>query len=450
MAEFAPAVAFVRRFAAEHALSVHKVDCTRRSVALTGMVDKVAAAFGTTIRSYEHKGKHFLGRSGALTVPGDLAPWTRAVLGLDQRLLGCLMAQSGSSGSAGLWPTELAALYGVPLDTDAAGQCVGIVALGGGYQEGDFAAAAAGMGRSMPEVVERSVGGAVHQWEGGSPADEELALDLQVLAGLVPGARIVIYFAGNHIENVAAAIQEAVFDNINSPKVLTFSWGSAEKFWHADIRQATEAALADAVRLGVTVVVAAGDLLATGGLLDGRAHVFYPASSPYVLACGGTRPSISTSGLESEEVWNDGGTGTGGGISEIFPVPSFQSNVVLPASANGGGRGRGVPDVAAAAAGNPGYRVVLGGREIVKDGTSAVAPLWAGLIALANARRGTPVGFVNPQLYADPTLFRPVVAGNNRVNGVGYDAGLGWNACTGLGTPKGAEVLAALAAIPMV
>jgi kumamolisin len=134
----------------------------------------------------------------------------------------------------------------------------------------------------------------------------------------------------------------------------------------------------------------------------------------------------------------------------MFPVPSFQSQVHLPPSANGGASGRGVPDVAGAAAGTPGYRIVLGGQEIIKDGTSAVAPLWAALIALANAERGTPVGFINPLLYANQALFRPVTAGNNRVNGVGYDAAPGWNACTGLGTPKGAEIFAALTAVPMV
>ena len=351
----------------------------------------------------------------------------------------------------GLWPTEIASLYGIPLDLDAAGECVGIVALGGGYMASDLAAAAAGMGRPVPQVVEVSVGGAGGQWQGGSAADEEIALDLQVIAGVAPGARIAIYFAGNHISNVAAAISAAIADNTNQPKVLAISWGSAERFWNAGVRDATEAALADAVQASMTVIVAAGDELASGGLLDGTANVFYPASSPHVLSCGGTRALLDQRGLASEEAWNDGTAGTGGGISQIFPVPTFQSNVALPPSANGGGAGRGVPDVAGAAAGTPGYRIVLDGREIVKDGTSAVAPLWAALIALANAGRGSPVGFVNPTLYSDPSLFRVVTAGNNRVNGVGYDAGPGWNACTGLGTPKGAEIIAALsAAVPIV
>jgi kumamolisin len=83
----------------------------------------------------------------------------------------------------------------------------------------------------------------------------------------------------------------------------------------------------------------------------------------------------------------------------------------------------------------------------VKDGTSAVAPLWAGLIATANAARGGPLGFVNSALYANPPLFRQIIQGSNRVSGKGDDAGAGWNACTGLGVPQGADIIAALAAV---
>jgi kumamolisin len=124
-------------------------------------------------------------------------------------------------------------------------------------------------------------------------------------------------------------------------------------------------------------------------------------------------------------------------------------NMALPPSLNDGAMRRGVPDVAGAAAGVPGYRVVLNGAEAVKDGTSAVAPLWAALIAIANAQRGAPLGFINSALYSIPSLFRPIIQGNNRADGKGYDAGPGWNACTGLGVPRGADIIAALAAIPV-
>jgi kumamolisin len=213
-----------------------------------------------------------------------------------------------------------------------------------------------------------------------------------------------------------------------------------------------QSVLADAQRLRVSVVFAAGDELATGGLTDGKAHVWFPASSPYALGCGGTRPLLGGDGggVAMETVWNDGASGTGGGISDAFPVPAYQSGLALPPSVNDGRTRRGVPDVAGAAAGSPGYRIIVNGRETTKDGTSAVAPLWAALIAIANAARGAPVGFVNATLYSNPALFRPITQGNNRADGTGYDAGPGWNACTGLGVPKGADIVAALAALPMV
>jgi kumamolisin len=235
---------------------------------------------------------------------------------------------------------------------------------------------------------------------------------------------------------------------VNRPQVLSISWGSAEKFWQPGPRAAVQAALADAVRLKVSVTVASGDLLATGGVSDGAAHVFFPSSSPYVLGCGGTALTLEGNDIVSETVWKENFTGTGGGISEVFPVPDFQAHAALPPSVTTGARGRGIPDVAAAAASVPGYRIILDGNAIVKDGTSAVAPLWAAMIALANARRGAPLGLVNPILYGNPDLFRPITEGDNRFRGVGYDAapGRAWNACTGLGVPKGAEVIAALAA----
>jgi kumamolisin len=304
------------------------------------------------------------------------------------------------------------------------------------------------MGRAPPVIVEQSVGGATNSFEGGTPADQENALDLQVLAGLLPGARIVIYFAGNTTQSLADAIHQAVLDDTNRPSVLSLSWGSAEKFWTPIARDAVQAALADAARVRVSVVVASGDELATGGLSDGRAHVWFPASSPYVLGCGGTAVTLAGAAISAETAWKEGFAGTGGGISDIFPVPAYQAHLALPPSANDGAARRGVPDVSAAAARDPGYRIVMNGQMIVKDGTSAATPLWGALLAIANSTRGSPIGLINPSLYANAALCREITSGSNRVNGTGYDAVSGWNACTGLGVPKGAEIVAALAALP--
>jgi kumamolisin len=162
-----------------------------------------------------------------------------------------------------------------------------------------------------------------------------------------------------------------------------------------------------------------------------------------VLACGGTEIFTSGTTLTSEVVWNDqasGGGATGGGVSTVFPLPSWQANAKVPAA--GGYAGRGVPEVAGDAAPETGYEIQVDGQGEVVGGTSAVAPLWAGLIALLNQKLGAPVGFLNPRIYPllGSAAFRDITQGNNGA----YSAGPGWDPCTGLGSPEGAELLTLL------
>jgi kumamolisin len=214
-----------------------------------------------------------------------------------------------------------------------------------------------------------------------------------------------------------------------------------------------EAAFTDAATAGVTVTVAAGDNGSTDGVTDGELHVDFPASAPHALGCGGTTLTLGGSAqvptLDSEVVWNDqtaGNGATGGGVSAQFPLPSYQAGVGVPVSANPGGQaGRGVPDVAADADPDTGYQVRVDGSDLVIGGTSAVAPLWAGLVALCNASLGTDVGWLNPTVYAFPSgggAFGDITQGDNGA----YSAGPGWDACTGLGTPRGVALLTALKA----
>ena len=159
------------------------------------------------------------------------------------------------------------------------------------------------------------------------------------------------------------------------------------------------------------------------------------------MGCGGTRLG-GGSANDPESVWNSNGGGTGGGISGLFPVPAYQAGIDLPASANGSGKtGRGVPDVAGDADPDTGYRIVVDGQVEVIGGTSAVAPLWAGLFALVAEAAGKPVGQPHAQLYAHPAAFQDVLSGDNRSGNIGYVATEGWDACTGLGTPKAADII---------
>ena len=172
--------------------------------------------------------------------------------------------------------------------------------------------------------------------------------------------------------------------------------------------------------MGVTVCVACGDNGSTDGETDGEDHVDFPASSPYSLACGGTTLKISGSSISSEVVWNglpnDGATG--GGVSETFPLPTWQANAKVPPSDNPGNfKGRGMPDVAGDADPATGYQVQVDGSSFAVGGTSAVAPLWAGLIALFNQSLSKPVGYLNPGLYQtiaeQANTFRDITSGNN-------------------------------------
>jgi kumamolisin len=270
-----------------------------------------------------------------------------------------------------------------------------------------------------------------------SSADGEVMLDIEVAAAVAQGANIVVYFTPNTDKGFMDAISTAIHDKTNNPSVISISWGGPESSWTAAAMTAMDQIAAEAALLGVTITVASGDNGSSDGVTDGNNHVDFPASSPHVLACGGTNLQASGATIHSETVWNDGSQGgaTGGGISTQFARPSWQSAVVTQ-------QFRGVPDVAGNADPETGYNVRVDGQDMVVGGTSAVAPLWAGLIAVLNEKLGRRLGYINPQLYAmnQSAGFHDIKTGNNGA----FSARPGWDACTGLGSPDGAGLLHAL------
>src|SRR5581483_9451119 len=265
-------------------------------------------------------------------------------------------------------------------------------------------------------------------------------------AAIVPKASIVVYFAPNTSRGFVDSITKAIHDTQHKPTILSISWGGPENTWSRQAMITIDNALQSAAALGITITCAAGDHGFGDGVADGHAHVNFPASSPHLLACGGTKLVGSGAKIQSEVVWNDGpGHGaTGGGISDVFAVPSYQSKSKIPSSINPGKRkGRGIPDVAGNADPATGYKVRVDGKEVVLGGTSAVAPLWAALVALINQKLQRNVGFINPELYngsAGSHALHDITLGNNG----GYSARAGWDACTGLGTPDGKAILSLL------
>jgi kumamolisin len=354
-----------------------------------------------------------------------------------------------AAGDTWYTPVDVARLYSFPPDTNETGQTVAIIELGGGYVQSDLQAYFAALGITTPRVTSVSVDGGTNTPVGDpGSADGEVLLDIEVVGAIAPGARIAVYFAPNTDQGFLDAITTAVHDAVRKPSIVSISWGGPESTWTQQSLQAYDQAFQDAVVLGVTVCCASGDDGSRDGLSDGRAHVDFPAASPHVLACGGTRLESSSGTIRSEVAWNQGvGSGaSGGGVSEVFARPVYQQHANVPVSVNTSHfAGRGVPDVSGDADPGTGYQIRVDGRAAVFGGTSAVAPLWAAFVALVNQRLGRSLGYLNPLLYASPTDrtgFHDITSGSNGA----YSAVPGWDACAGLGSPNGAALLNMLAA----
>ena len=450
----------VEAFAHEQGLDVVETNPAQRRVVLSGTVAALSQAFGVFLAQYEHPGGRYRGRSGAIHLPEDLAPIVEGVFGLDNRPqarphLRVLEGGSLHPRGAGLsyTPAEVAKMYRFP-GGDGSGQCIAIIELGGGYRASDLKTYFSRLGITPSPVVRSRSVDQGHNHPTGNPngPDGEVMLDIEVVGAVAPGARIVVYFAPNTDAGFLDAVAAAVHDATNKPSVVSISWGAAESDWTAQAMTAMDQAFQDAAAIGVTICCAAGDAGSTDGVEDGLLHVDFPASSPHALACGGTRLEGSEGKIEKEAVWNEGVSGgaTGGGISDLFDRPAWQASAKVPPSANPGKRvGRGLPDVSGDADPATGYQVLIDQTQAVIGGTSAVAPLWAGLIALLNQKMGHPVGFLNPLLYRLPAksgAFRNISSGNNDMSGKSghYPARAGWDACTGWGSPDGQKLLSAL------
>jgi kumamolisin len=438
-------VELVRAFAQEFGLTVEPAPQPDRcTVHLSGSVEAMEKAFGVALRLHTTDAGTFRVREGAIHLPEELQEHVVAVLGLDNRPQARphFRIAKPHATNVSYTPLQVAALYGFPEGATASGQTIGLIELGGGYRTDDVTAYFQTLGLPAPAITAVSVDGGKNTPGNANGADGEVMLDIEVSASIASGAKIVVYFAGNTDQGFIDAVSMAVHDSVNKPSVISISWGGPESTWTAQASTALNAACQAAAAVGVTITVACGD----DGSTDGGTgnNVDFPASSPYVLACGGTTLRGSGSTISSEVVWNELASGegaTGGGVSTLFPLPTWQQNSNVPAAPSSGG-GRGVPDVAGDADPSTGYVIRVDGQTTVIGGTSAVAPLWAGLIALANQQNGVAAGFVNPALYAAAAnkAFRDITQGNNGA----FSAGPGWDACSGQGSPVGSAVIQVL------
>jgi kumamolisin len=461
------AISVVLAFAEKYHLHlIGNPDKVRRIVRLVGRRHAMEQAFGTQLDDYSlPNGEQYRGRVGALTLPTSLEPYVVAVLGLDNRReYRPHFRRAVATEAAAIkefTPQEVAALYGFPTG-DGAGQTVAIIELGGAFDQSDleryFTDDIAQPRKPGATITAAYVDGVAPVPYNDPPAgskgytgdDIEVMLDIEVVGAIAPAANIVVYFAANegdqHFYN---AVSEALHAQPR-PCVISISWGGPEAGTE-QTRHAWDDLAASAASLGTAICIASGDNGAADespqypDAFDGRRHVDAPADTPHVLACGGTRV-ISSNGTarQAEVAWNDGNNGgaSGGGVSTVFPVPPWQQAADCIAEGAQPIQGRGVPDVAADASPNSGYLVRADGSKQTIGGTSAVAPLYAGLLARIATKLNGQIPLVLPLFYqASAQAFNDIVEGDNSLYGVpGYSAHPGWDAVSGLGSPRGQAI----------
>jgi kumamolisin len=321
------------------------------------------------------------------------------------------------------WPTGL-----------AGGGVIAIVELGGGWVISDIAAFFQSVSQPTPSITDVSVDGTQNtpgQSGSAGDADYEVALDIEVAgasyyAATGQTATIRVYWS----QDIGAAVELATQDGCD---VCTISWGSDEANWGNTAAEQMETDAQTATAAGMVVFAASGDNDSSDGGQT-PANVDCPSSCPHIVGCGGTNKTTTT-----ETVWNDNpgqtdGEGTGGGYSTIFPVQAFQIGAPPAPAGTQFGTGRMIPDVSADADPNTGYEIFVRGSSTVVGGTSAVAPLYAGLFAAF----GTKLGFVTPTLWQNQSAFNDITVGSNGL----YNAAVGPDPCSGIGSPIGASIAA--------
>ncbi|WP_158501808.1 S8 family serine peptidase [Vitiosangium sp. GDMCC 1.1324] len=384
---------------------------------------------------------------------------------------------------------QLRTLYNFPSSATGQGQKAAIIICGGGFSqsllEGYFTSL--GVGASQPQVVPVNVlnrpaifsscqnllkelytqfgvpepllgppappggptgGGGAPQPPPPSPGQQvpvsvedirwtiEALMDVEILAGAAPDAELKVYVCDGSSLGAVLALMQAFLDGAS---VISCSWGEQEGAgFTSGERLTADNLLAYAGQNGCTTVVASGN--------QGAQYIQYPASSPFVLSVGGTYIENATfPAINTEVVWNQQVSASSGGFSTFYARPGWQQGIGFSSVNNM----RGVPDVSANASGQSGYWLFLGngsgqGLNIAGCGTSAAVPLWAALILVLNQALGRRLGFINPQLYSHASqCFNDITSGNSQIGGqvTIYQAALGWDPCTGLGTPHGQHLL---------
>ena len=453
-----------------------ETSAARRLVKASGTVEMAQKAFAVELRYYEldEPRQRYRSYEGAVYIPTEFAGIITGVFGLDNRVVARRHYNGPPPGVVSTTsPREVAALYGFPLDpraSNAKGETAAVLEFNSyflifnetsGFQQSDIDSFISNLaGGIAPQVVGVSIDNEPIQMVGAGALGDpsvEVALDIEVIAAVAQGAGVVAYFAPNTEQGWVDAVSYIVADTVNNPSVLSISWGQAEDQVWSGLPQQLTLYFQMAAAIGMTVFASSGDTGSMSNAPNQGAQVAYPASDPWVTGCGGTTITDIQAPLGmtfKELTWNDSWGATGGGISTIFPKPTWQGGVNLPLPVNLDPTtfyGRGVPDIAGNASPFSGYYLWVYGQQTGPvGGTSAVAPLYAALAAIVNSKLGYRVGFLNPTLYAlgNSGVFNDINDGANNeyfgYPGLYYTTGPGWDACTGWGSVNGRALLSAL------
>jgi kumamolisin len=458
----------VAGFARNHGLKVEQTNSAARSVVLSGPAEAMNRAFSVQLHEYDSPLGAYHGHEGTPKFSPEIADVVEGITGLDSRRVPAQHYSAARrrnhadpANTRLLTPQKVASLYNFPAGTGA-GQTIGIYEMEtqdgpAGYDPADIAATMAHYGLPAPSPVDVAVDGI----QNSGISDGETGLDITLAGAVAPDAKLAVYFTGGTVQSIIHALQRMIHPSEGDPAPtilsISYGWGPDDASAHSFSRQEYNqigALFQDAANLDITVLVSSGD---SGAVIasQSQAQASYPSTEPWVIACGGTTiGNISGTGFD-EYVWNDVGAAgpgaTGGGISARFALPDYQKNAGLPLHLHNNKSGRGIPDIAGNASQNSGYLQFIGGQSGPVGGTSAVAPLYSGLIARINQNLARSVGFINPVLYTLPAAaFRDITSppgprNNSFANVAGYPAGIGWDACTGLGSLNGEALQAVLA-----
>lgn len=440
-------MAVVESWATTNNLTVIESNKATSTIKVLGTFERFDSLFGITLKiATTEDGHEYQTHDGNVVIPSEIDDVVAMILGFDNEPIFTHNAVEFDPqihtnddpaiypSKAAVTPVQVATAYNLPAG-DGYGGCIGLLELTysgyvAGYNSTDVTSSFTRIGLTAPTVVDVLVDGATRS----TTSDGETMLDIYCAGGVAPRAKIAVYMTPNSGQGFYDAILSASTDTTNMPSSLGISWGTSTEGNGDYLNAAFQACVA----VGVTCFVATGDAGANN-LVAG-----YPGTNAYQIASGGT--SLY---LNNDNTWNNEAawSGGGGGVSAIVALPSWQTGLTsttITASASGTATTlprRGVPDVSAPADPYTGYQFYVNSTLVQYGGTSAAAPWLAGMITRLTQLWGKRTSFANSLFYSNTQAFTDITLGNNR-NGytTGYTTTTGWDAATGLGSPKGAEL----------